>query len=219
MITPPRWTERLLTSLGAEPRYREAILGDLAEEFTIRVEEQDVRTARRWYRREAWRAVPHLLASWMRALTLRDVVRLALAVIVAGVVHRLLGTLIPLVTVMSLGVRPDSLGTVAAAWRDVLNDTMAIKWAALSLLRMLPVLAGFIAASLNPRARIPAALVLGALDVGTTVYALAFIPQLPLVVRLMPLTAVAPIVIGGAIRALMDHSERAADQHADLTRA
>ena len=63
MITPPRMFEALLQAFGAEPSYRDAVVGDLAEEFATRAERDGDAAARRWYRREAFRAVPHLLRS------------------------------------------------------------------------------------------------------------------------------------------------------------
>ena len=68
MTEPPRFIERLLEALGAEPRFRENVLGDLAEEFASRAEQNGVADARRWYRAEAARALPHLVCSgWHRA--------------------------------------------------------------------------------------------------------------------------------------------------------
>jgi hypothetical protein len=202
--TPPRWTEKLLTSLGAQPSYRDAVLGDLTEEFVIRAEEQGVIAARRWYRREALRAAPHLLGNWARSLTPRASLRLCFATIVAGVVHRLLGMAIPLVIVMSLGVKPDSWGVVAAAWRDVLMDTSGLKWTGLILLRLVPIGAGFLAASLNPRGRIPAALTLAALDAAVVVCAFAIAPDHSIVAAFVPapLALLGSILLGGVLRVL-----------------
>lgn len=221
MITPPRFTERLLMSLGAEPRYREAVLGDLAEEFTIRVEEQGVGVARRWYRREALRTAPHLLANWARQLSGRDAVRLGAAVIVAGVVHRVLATAIPTAIVMALGVKPDSLSIVLAAWRDVLADTFLLKWTGITLLRVLPFGVGYLAASLNPRARIPAALSLAMLDAATMAYGyLRSSAQIPAamqaVIGLSLAFNLAALVAGGVFRALLDRHERDAMIRAPL---
>jgi hypothetical protein len=77
MTTPPRTTELLLESLGATPRFREPLLGDLAEEFTARVEREGRGPARRWYYREALRAAPHLLRDGLRELRARDVRHIA----------------------------------------------------------------------------------------------------------------------------------------------
>jgi hypothetical protein len=48
------------------------VLGDLAQEFAIRAD-FDVRSARRWYYREAWRAAPYFLRNGLRNLRARDV--------------------------------------------------------------------------------------------------------------------------------------------------
>jgi hypothetical protein len=77
MIAPPRTTERLLAGLGAKPDFRNAVLGDLAEEFASRVDTDGIESATRWYRREAARAVPHLLGSWLRGVRLGDVGHIA----------------------------------------------------------------------------------------------------------------------------------------------
>ena len=68
MTEPPRLIERLLEALGADPRFRDSVLGDLAEEFASRADQSGADDARRWYRAEAARALPHLLCSgWHRA--------------------------------------------------------------------------------------------------------------------------------------------------------
>lgn len=80
MITPhspPRTAERLLEALGAEPEFRDALLGDLTEDFATRAAYGGERAARRWYWREALRVAPYLLRSWARLLRARDAARLA----------------------------------------------------------------------------------------------------------------------------------------------
>lgn len=77
MIAPPRRTELLLEALGAEAGFRDALLGDLAEEFAALAQTDGVGAARRWYYREAISATPHLLRVWWRRLRLRDVGNLA----------------------------------------------------------------------------------------------------------------------------------------------
>lgn len=83
MITPPRTIERLLEALGAEPRFRDSVLGDLAEEYAARVENDGELGARRWYRREALRAAPHLFKNWVRRLRGHDVVHLVGEIVVS----------------------------------------------------------------------------------------------------------------------------------------
>jgi hypothetical protein len=75
--TPPGTAERLLEALGAEPEFRDALLGDLAEDFATRAAHDGERAARRWYWREALRVAPHLLLNWACRLGARDAARLA----------------------------------------------------------------------------------------------------------------------------------------------
>ncbi len=77
MTAPPRTIERLLAGLGAKPDFRNAVLGDLAEEFASRADADGIESATRWYRREAMRAAPHLLLSWVRGARRSDVTHLA----------------------------------------------------------------------------------------------------------------------------------------------
>ena len=76
MSQPPRAFESILKNLGADPYLIDVILGDLAEEFSQRVAFDGEKHARRWYRREAMRAVPHLLRSAGRQLRVGDIPRL-----------------------------------------------------------------------------------------------------------------------------------------------
>ncbi len=73
---PPRSIECWLEALGAEPRFRDSVLGDLAEEYASRVESHGEASARNWYRLEALRVAPHLLWNWARRLRVRGVVQL-----------------------------------------------------------------------------------------------------------------------------------------------
>ena len=68
MTSPPRYAERLLEALGADPYLREVVLGDLAEEHALRAQWEGEPAARRWYDREGLRAVPFLLRGWWRRL-------------------------------------------------------------------------------------------------------------------------------------------------------
>ena len=73
MTAPPRFTESLLTTVGATPEYAELVIGDLAEEFASRVRHDGVSAAQRWYRREAVRSLPHLFRNGFRECGLRGV--------------------------------------------------------------------------------------------------------------------------------------------------
>ena len=48
MTLPPRAVESLLTGLGATADYRDAVLGDLTEEFAQRVRDDGLGSARAW---------------------------------------------------------------------------------------------------------------------------------------------------------------------------
>ena len=66
MTTPPRFIESVLSALGATPEYRDLLIGDLAEELALRARYDGELAARRWYRREALRSIPHLLGNGLR---------------------------------------------------------------------------------------------------------------------------------------------------------
>jgi hypothetical protein len=72
MTAPPRVTESILASLGAAAEYRDAVLGDLAEEFASCAQRAGAWQARRWYYREALRTAPHLIGSYRRAIDARE---------------------------------------------------------------------------------------------------------------------------------------------------
>jgi hypothetical protein len=73
---PPRRTERILEALGAHPDFRDAVLGDLAEEFELRARWDGPAIARRWYFRESLRVAPYFLRNWWRGLKGRDIAEL-----------------------------------------------------------------------------------------------------------------------------------------------
>lgn len=58
--------ERILTGLGADPRFVESVLGDLAEEYALRADRDGQGSARAWYVRESLRAAPHVMRSAVR---------------------------------------------------------------------------------------------------------------------------------------------------------
>ena len=68
----PQRIERLLYQLGAEPKFRDDVIGDLAEEFELRARLYGVDAARRWYCREAARTAPHLLRNWWQGRRVAD---------------------------------------------------------------------------------------------------------------------------------------------------
>ena len=83
MTTPPRFTETVLSTLGASPEYRDAVVGDMAEEFAWRVRWDGEAAALAWYHREALRSIPHLLANGLRDVRPSDISRTAGMVVTA----------------------------------------------------------------------------------------------------------------------------------------
>jgi hypothetical protein len=143
---PPRTAERLLAALGADPELRDLFLGDLAEEHAIRAAYDGERAARRWYWREAFRVAPYLLRDAAGRLRGRDVARLAVAVLTAYLCATIVGGVVyaaAVRTVMPLGFGPGTLSALLA-----LNVATHV-------------LGGYIAAALDGRRPLVAALALG----------------------------------------------------------
>ena len=217
MIAPPRWIERILSACGAEPRYRDGLLGDLAEEFTIRVEEQGVRVARRWYRREALRSVPHLLLSCLRGVRALDLARLLAVTALVVIATRLAGIATQLAIVMPLGVHPDSLAIVNVAWRDVVTEMVVLKWVALFLMRSTTVFGGFVAASLYPRSRIAGAFGVACVLSGSLAWLLASKWTIaPSAIIVLPVLNAGLVMIGGVLRVLVSRDAPVTRPSAEL---
>lgn len=160
MTAPPRTIERLLAGLGARPDFRNAVLGDLAEEFVSRVDADGVESATRWYRREAVRAVPHLFRSWLRGVRLGDVGHIAGVMATAytgiAVIALILGGVIVGV-VQVLGYQARSL-----PWSNLLASS-AILSCLLLFGCVFSTLAGYLAAWLDSRAPLVTAATFGTL--------------------------------------------------------
>lgn len=76
-FSPPRRVELLLEALDGQTDFRDALVGDLAEEFAARAERDGGPAARRWYYREAVRVAPHLLRHCVRGFHRSDVAHVA----------------------------------------------------------------------------------------------------------------------------------------------
>jgi hypothetical protein len=63
--SPPAFACWLLESVVPAP-YREAMLGDLVEEYTLRAESASPIAASRWFWSQACRSVPSMVRSWLR---------------------------------------------------------------------------------------------------------------------------------------------------------
>lgn len=156
MIAPPRTAEALLEALGATSARRDAIVGDLAEEFGERATRDGVGPATRWYRREAWRAAPHLVRDAVATLRPRDVAHLVGVALSSYVLAGIGGAIVISIAggvLAALGVRPDL--------RHLPTPLVYVGWVALNGAATIG--GGYIAGTLHERASLVAALALGAL--------------------------------------------------------
>jgi hypothetical protein len=156
--TPPKTAERLLEALGAEPEFREALLGDLAEELAIRAAYEGERAARRWYWGAALRVAPHLLRNWARRP--RDVARLAGSVAAA---YLLLGVGV-WVVLAAVEVAVERIGgPTTFPWHDPQPGALAL-WGMLLGFTAVATAGGWVASRLEDRA--PAVAVLTGTTLG-----------------------------------------------------
>jgi hypothetical protein len=209
MIAPPRTAEAILEALGAEANFRDALLGDLAEEFAQRAEREGAGAARRWYYRETIRTAPHLLREWWRGARMRDVSHL-IGVALTSYVFVLM------LIVFAAGVARGVATT--AGWSP---DPQAIEldrptWMAVDLLIGVAAttLGGYIAAWLGHRAPLVSALALGTLWSSIFLLISALAGAGPAWARLV--TAVVTVVgatIGGVLRVRGSRRVLAASQY------
>lgn len=163
MSTPPRIPQALLAALCPAGDFRDAVLGDLAEEHSMRIEIDGAAAAGWWYWREALRAAPHAAFAWARGFRLPDAVRLIAIAASTVVVARLFQYSLMWIIVASWGTIADSQGLLLAAWRDVeafRPVTAAVVHAASWLV---PIASGYVAARLDRRAPLAGAIALGLL--------------------------------------------------------
>jgi hypothetical protein len=99
--------ERLLHAIGADPQFADAVLGDLAEEHTLRAARDGDVAARAWYVREVLRSAPHLIRSALRHAARHSPARLAL--FLAGIAF------VPTVVVVALLLRNGPPAQLVAA--------------------------------------------------------------------------------------------------------
>jgi len=159
--SPPRRIELLLESLGAAQGFRDEIVGDLAEEFSLRAERHGRAAARRWYYREALRVAPHLLADWRRGFGRSDLKRLGSVIALSYVCVMTLG-MFSLLTVnsilLALHVTPDYPWSPG---RGPISGSVAAML--LSVVAAQAGIAGYVASTLERRAPLTAAMLLGLL--------------------------------------------------------
>ncbi len=205
MIAPPRTTERVLASLGAEARFRDAVIGDLAEEFAHRAARDRLVAAERWYRREAIRAMPHLAQNALRRLGARGVLH-KIGIAMTAYTMALMATLTAAAIVASIA---RELGAPAGP----LHVPPAMTWLAilvafgiLTLDMAMATFGGYLAAYLDDDAPLLSAGILGVLWVsvslagGAIVRAIvgppAALPQQP---HVWLQTAAMVTVVGGSV--------------------
>ena len=157
-LTAPQLAERLLEALGADTEFREAVIGDLAEEFELRVGWDGARAARRWYYREGLRIAPYLVRDWWRRLRGRDVARLGGVFVVSSLAMLVLDKLLRLAVWSGVGM---------IAGRDAFSGLSDVGLFVLAGLMFLWTVvdgaaAGYIAARLGRRAPLPTVVVVAA---------------------------------------------------------
>ena len=155
MTLPPRAVESLLAGLGATADYRDAVLGDLTEEFAQRVQDDGLGSARAWYYHEAARTAPHLLGSWLRSIRGAGVRRLLGVAVTALVLAAVTSAVI---SAMLIGPARE-LGLVihVAALSPTLLAAGLVNGAIVSTL------AGYIAGWLDEESPLPSAVAAGVL--------------------------------------------------------
>jgi hypothetical protein len=207
-IEVPRTAERLLEALGAEPEFRDALLGDLHEEFAIRAAWDGDRAARRWYRREALRVAPHLLRDGVRWMRGADLARLAGAVLTSFALIAMLGALLGALigpervvgALVALQIPPE-----APWWRTLLAFAAALTFR-LTLTATGAMLGGYVAARLDARSPLLASAAVGVVRAALPLVTLVMVLGAAAAVRhlwLWPVHAAVALgasVLGGALR-------------------
>jgi hypothetical protein len=164
MIAAPRIPQGFLESLCPRSAFRDAVLGDLAEEFAFRAERDGLSPAKRWYYRESVRATPYLLRDWLRSVRAVDAVSIAVwSLVTFGIGDMLRLSLMAAGVVAAWDTVPDSIGVLYAAWRDVVLDRPTVAAVMQALGWIAPVAGGYLTAWANPRAPLTAAFAIGAL--------------------------------------------------------
>jgi hypothetical protein len=202
MTAPPRRAELLLEALGAPTAFRDALLGDLAEEFARRADRDGPGAARRWYYRESIRATPHLLRGWMRGVHARDLTHLAGVVLSSYVFLVMLAGFLAasvLSVIVAFGLAPD-LRLLRPGDPLLLAIGLPLGVAA-------AMMGGYIAAWLHYRAPLVGALALGVVWSCVDLSVLAIATTTPLWYWLaVPVAVVAATATGGILRVCTSRS-------------
>ncbi|MES2176406.1 MAG: hypothetical protein V4550_00965 [Gemmatimonadota bacterium] len=172
MIAPPLTAERLLEALSEQSDFRDAVLGDLAEEFARRAEADGVPAARSWYYRESIRTVPHLLGHWARGLGKGDIKHIANVVFASYI----FGAALVFALTGVVGAVMMALGVQFA----VAEEHTVIPPVGLAIVSMSSVTGGFVVAWLDKRTPLISAIVLGLVVVIAALLMNALLPRTPM---------------------------------------
>jgi hypothetical protein len=144
-MNPPYLIELALEGLIRDPRQREALLGDLAEEWTKRASTHGGNAANRWYRWQALRALPHLVRDALRQTGWPAILLGIVVLPVLQWVTLVLGFITSIALVYPL------------AWLGVHPAINTVAWVLGTLWSFV---AGMVVARVFPRSPMPAAFVL-----------------------------------------------------------
>jgi hypothetical protein len=203
-FTPPRRVEVLLESLGASIEYRDALVGDLAEEFASRAERDGSGKARRWYYREAVRVTPHLVRNAARAFSRADLRHTANVIGLAYVCTITLAMFVTLTVFSVARAAGVSSGAVGRFWTQPI-PTMAVL-GFLVLVMGEAMAGGFFAAWLDRRAPVVSACALGlvwscALSIAPAFVGVSSVARFPIWYSFtVPVIVVLGATAGGVLR-------------------
>jgi hypothetical protein len=79
---PPRYGELLLCCILPDKKDREAVIGDLAEEYLIKLSELGKKRAKRWYRSQVIYSIRPFVLEWIRKAILSELRKLALKLVI-----------------------------------------------------------------------------------------------------------------------------------------
>ena len=114
-MSRPPFAERLLLGFLTDPALGEAILGDLTEEWRMRITRDGRVAADLWYWAQAIRTMPHLLRDWCVNATRRDVGRRLAGILVVLGIAVLPATAAHVTANMGLAVAGLMLGSLSAS--------------------------------------------------------------------------------------------------------
>lgn len=156
MINPPRTAEVVLESLCAQATFGDALLGDLAEGFALRVARDGERVARRWYYREAMRSTVFLLFDWIRRLRVADARRLG-GVLLASYVFTMMLARFAITVAASIA---DAIGLSSITTLGGGPPALVPLWLWIPFGVAYSTLAGYIAGWLNEKEPLPTVIAL-----------------------------------------------------------